>query len=168
MSAQKAIIVTHQALYPYHAILADHLQCALSGLALDSAVLDISANRPDHIYFHSIRDFSPDLLVTLDLAGFRFANEYNEPSYNGLGCIMAHIAIAPLTSFEAYLSHLLSFSMFFFTSSDKEAISVAERFPQLPNLRIMQPLVLNSAADAMHNQTVLTNLFSALLTETAL
>lgn len=168
MFTQKALIVTHQALYPYHTVLANDLQCAFLKLSLDSAVLDLSDNQPDYLYFQSIQDYAPDLLVTFDFAGFYFTNETGEPSYNGLGCIMAHIAIAPLTAFESHLSHLLSFSMFFYTASPTEAASIAERFPLLPNLCVMDALIPDATSGSLHNHSIFFHLFTSLLEETTL
>ena len=131
---KKCVIVIEGKRFDYHYKIAEFLQAQLEEWEYQGRVVDISTGNEDYEYYREITNTNPQLMIVLDMAGFRFSSELEEPSYNTIGCRMVNIVFTPLREYENYWRGNLNFSMFFY-SGDKAGIGYfSNKYPDIPNL----------------------------------
>ncbi len=79
-----------------------------------------------------IRAFHPELLITIDLAGFEQCTLTDNISYNLLDCKQLHLLLHENLPNEPYLSGQLSIAMFFYCAGDSYCDKLMAKYPHLP------------------------------------
>lgn len=84
-----------------------------------------------------IRKENPDLLVTLDLAGFDRTTFTDGVAYNLLDCKQVHLILQEDLENEKYLAKPLSIAMFFGTVGEAYGEELVSKYPEIPWLRVI-------------------------------
>ena len=77
-------ILTNTTQYTYHNIIAETIQNLLYNSGNTVFVLDIHSEKYDHLCLQRLNNFSPQIVITLDLAGFNFRTQTGENALNML------------------------------------------------------------------------------------
>lgn len=86
-----------------------------------------------------IRKENPDLLVTLDLAGFDRTTFTDGVAYNLLDCKQVHLILQKNLDNEKYLAKPLSIAMFFGIIGEAYGEELLNKYPEIPWLKtVMQ------------------------------
>lgn len=128
-------IIIHTSQYPSHTDIAGMLVNTLSVFGVSCTVIDIGDGDALHKQFGRIKSQSPQLIISLDMAGTEMRTESGRLAYNQLPCRMAYFLLQPLDTYSCdRLNQPFNFSMFFFTAGQSDAALLAERYPDLPNI----------------------------------
>lgn len=85
-----------------------------------------------------IKKMNPELLLTVDLAGFDRVTLTDNIAYNLLDCKQLHVIIDDNLKNEKELEKLLSIAMFFVCSHQKQCESLKGRYPHIPWIECME------------------------------
>jgi len=96
----------------HHAAIIQLLHVTLSTTCDQIGCLDVSAT--PSLIMQQLSKFSPDFIITLDLAGFEFKTLTGECFLNTLPCKILNIIWGDKSKYEPYLSKKLSLSMLFY------------------------------------------------------
>lgn len=84
-----------------------------------------------------IRKENPDLLVTLDLAGFDRTTFTDGVAYNLLDCKQVHLILHENLDNEKYLAKPLSIAMFFGVAGETYGKELLNKYPEMPWLKML-------------------------------
>lgn len=82
-----------------------------------------------------IKALRPDLLITIDLAGFEQCTLTDNISYNLLDCKQLHLLLHENLPNEPYLKGQLSIAMFFYCAGDAYYNELIRKYPNMPYLK---------------------------------
>ena len=83
----------------------------------------------------AVKSLHPELLITVDLAGFEQRTLTDNISYNLLDCKQLHLLFHENLPNEKYLSKQLSIAMFFYCAGDTYYEYLCKLYPHVPYLR---------------------------------
>lgn len=86
----------------------------------------------------TIKEKNPELLLTVNLAGFDRVTLTDNIAYNLLDCKQLHVIIDDNLKNEKELEKLLSIAMFFVCSHQKQCESLKGRYPHIPWIECME------------------------------
>ena len=110
----KIIILTESAKYSYHTTASRQIQSTLESDGHAVTILDISFCIPDHKYLQKINELQPDVLITLDLAGFQFRTQAGEIALNMLPTKILNLIWGNKPEYAGFLHKKISLSMLFY------------------------------------------------------
>lgn len=84
-----------------------------------------------------VKELSPEVLITVDLAGFEQRTLTDNISYNLLDCKQIHFILNRNLPNERYLEKPLSISMFFYCQDNEYCKYLLEKYPDIPYLKAM-------------------------------
>ena len=108
------LILTNTNKYNYHTHIAKLIQTYLASQSHRVEVLDIDSTTYDYQCLAQINAIKPDVLITLDLAGFRFRTELGEIALNQLFTKNLNLIWGNKPEYSAYLNKKISLSMLFY------------------------------------------------------
>ncbi len=121
-------------------ILSEKIQKEFAMLGWETKGLDFTADVPDYTCFRTMADYNPNLLVTLNLAGFSLKTDAEEASLNRIPCRMAHLMKHPYENYAKHnnvLSRTINFSMYFLTEKEETALQMQKQFPDIEHIIYM-------------------------------
>lgn len=137
---RKVLIVTDTYKRPEHDKLGICLKESFQKMQWLAEMIDLQPGVSDYINFRSILNHKPDLLVTLDLAGFTLKTDAEETSLNRIPCRMAHLMFHSYRGYEEVLKHTINFSMYFFTGLKDTALQMEKDFPHIEHISLLEEL----------------------------
>lgn len=135
----KIIILTESAKYSYHTTASRQIQSTLKSDGHTATILDISFCMPDHKYLHKINELQPDVLITLDLAGFQFRTQAGEIALNMLPTKNLNLIWGNKPEYTPLLNKKLSLSMLFYDVSGTDS-RLTELYPNLLYYRFSESI----------------------------
>lgn len=124
------VILTESTKHPYHQIICNEflsLQCFSNYIFHQ---IDIELNTSDHQYFQQIQTLNPAIVITMDLAGFRFRTQLGRTSLNILPAKILNLVWGNKKEYAPFLSQNLSLSMHFFDCS-QTPVNLMEHYPNI-------------------------------------
>ena len=141
-------ILTAPTKYPYHAAISAMLGSVLHESGHAFSILDIDSYKYDHHCLAQIEAFHPDVLITLDLAGFRFRTQTGENALNMYYTKNLNLIWGNKTEYALYLNKKISMSMLFYDATGED-----NNLPAVyPNMLYYKALV--ELTDANSFQTI--------------
>lgn len=126
----KITIIYDSISYTYHQNIMNTITAFFSSSNINCSTIDISTFRYDHEAFAAIRSFAPDVLITLDLAGFRFRSQGDGCALNLLYSKNLNLIWGDKPEYEKWLSETLSLSMQFYDASGTDH-NLSLKYPNL-------------------------------------
>ena len=160
----KLIIVSEQTMKPVYGLERFQEKLSRAGNAEVTCMRYASGERRDII--GEIKSLHPDLLITVDLAGFEQCTLTDNISYNLLDCKQLHLLLHENLPNEPYLAGQLSIAMFFYCAGDAYYDALLRRYPNLPWLKKLPGW--QNGADKLtgnHNGEILLTAFQEVLRE---
>ncbi|MBQ7067283.1 MAG: hypothetical protein IJN92_10735 [Lachnospiraceae bacterium] len=111
------VILTNLKQYPYHLTLANMINSLLSQPEYTISKLDINSEKYDHKCLAKLKSLNPNVLITLDLAGFRFPTQSGEIALNMLYTKNLNLIWGNKPEYAPFLNKKISLSMQFFDVS---------------------------------------------------
>lgn len=109
------VILTNFAQYPYHTYLSNMIRSALCQNNVFQ--LDINSKEYDHQCLAELNRLSPDIIITLDLSGFRFRTQTGENALNMLYTKNLNIIWGNKPEYAQLLNKKISLSMLFYDAT---------------------------------------------------
>ena len=147
------IILTNHNTYPYHKGIATMISSALSNTDYTVQTLDINSTQYPHQCLAKLNSMEPDILITLDLAGFHFRTQSGENALNMLYTKNLNLVWGNRPEYEDYLNKKVSLSMLFYDITGKD-YHLSKYYPNVlyykahPDFLITQEC--SSATDTSH------------------
>ncbi len=110
-------ILTNLKKYPFHTECAVQIQSYLKSLNHTILPIDIDLEAHNSITLKKIQEIDPDIIITLDLAGFHFHTQAGELSLNQLYCKILNLIWGNKPEYQLFLNKKLSLSMLFYDIS---------------------------------------------------
>lgn len=140
----KILILTQPEKYKYHKEYGEKIRQILSedcctdpktwksnDCGFDVRIIDIDSYSYDHICLKEISDSDPDVIITLDLAGFRFMTQSGEPALNMLYSKNLNLLWQSPSEYAPLLTgKKISLSMIFFDMKIQEE-SLTDIYPNI-------------------------------------
>lgn len=114
------VILTNQTKYTYHSEIASMIHTYLTQNHHNISILDIDDYKYDHECLTKIKELQPDVIVTLDLAGFRFRTQSGENALNMLTSKNLNLIWGAKPEYAKYLDKKISLSMLFYDATGKD------------------------------------------------
>lgn len=114
------VILTNTTRYACHSEVSNTLANYLRVQQHIVSVLDINSSTQDYQYIAEIKASQPDVLITLDLAGFLFRTQAGEIALNMLPTKNLNLIWGNRPEYAPLLSKKLSLSMLFYDVSGKD------------------------------------------------
>lgn len=111
------VILTHTNKYSYHAEVSSMIHAALQKIRNNVDVVDIDSCKFDHECLAKIKELQPDVIVTLDLAGFRFRTQSGENALNMLPTKNMNLVWGNKPEYATFLNKKISLSMIFYDAT---------------------------------------------------
>lgn len=124
------VILINTAEYSYHTALSDMFYRALCKDTMTTTVVDISTYKYDHECLNQIKELQPDVIITLDLAGFRFRTQSGENALNMLHSKNLNLIWGSKPEYAQYLNKKISLSMLFYDVSGED-YNLPEIYPNM-------------------------------------
>ncbi len=105
--------------YPYHTQITKALETIVSSNGSNAHFIDIK-NTNSSQFTQQLSSNTPDLIITLDLAGFEFRTLAGECLLNMLACKVCNILWGAKPEYKDYLSGKLSLSMLFYDATGND------------------------------------------------
>lgn len=86
----------------------------------------------------NIKEKNPELLLTVNLAGFDRVTLTDNIAYNLLNCKQVHVISGGILQNEKTLEKALSIAMFFCCSEREQCEELKERYPHIPWMACME------------------------------
>ena len=137
---KKALIVIDSSKNKEHEKLSHYLEESLEKAGWKVQSLDFKTEIQEFNSFRTMADYKPELLITLDLAGFCMKTDAEEASYNRIPCRMAHLLFSSYREYEEILARTINFSMYFFTGSRETALQMQKEFPHIEHIMYLEEL----------------------------
>lgn len=103
--------------YPHHLDISNMICSSLISLGHTISVFDIGTTPYDHITLNQIKQYNPDVLITLDLAGFRFRSQSGECALNLLYSKNLNLVWGRKPEYDKWLKGKISLSMLFYDAT---------------------------------------------------
>lgn len=100
--------------YSYHATISNMIHSFLCKNGHSVCIIDINCEKYDHLCITKIQQLHPDILITLDLAGFHFRTQAGELALNMLLTKNLNLLWGNKSEYAPFLSKKLSLSMLFY------------------------------------------------------
>ena len=145
----------------------DQLKACLKNRNTDCEVYCF--NRPgfqDGEIYYGLRRLNPELLITVNLAGFELTTLCDGILYNLLDCKSLHLLTERNLNNEKLLTKQLSISMFFFCWGESFYEYLSAAYPNIPFLRSVEQLL--PKAGNFSSPDILSEIFRLLQQETGL
>lgn len=118
-------------------------------------VIDISTFSAEYEAYEYISGTHPDLIITLDCAGFDMLTTSGSISYNSIPCRMAHVLLKKRELYSAYLNNRQNFSMYtYFSDECDEQWNVSH--PWITNTGYIDNVIYKNIDDDAHETNVIT------------
>ena len=143
-------ILTNKNQYPYHNIIAGLIFDLLNKSDNTVSVLDIHSEKYDYLCLQKLNKFSPQVLITLDLAGFHFRTQTGENALNMLTAKNLNILWGNKKEYAPLLSKKISLSMLFYDASGKDH-SLSQYYPNLEYYKFSEQFLLETDAKTYSN-----------------
>ena len=147
----------------------EHLQfsCILRQICEEEgyevALVDLANIQAGYEKKKMIVSHKPDLLVTLDLAGFEMRTLAEKATYNVMPYRMAHILLHKYAEYQTeWLEDDMNFSMFFY-AAEQTATDIMRNHPSIEKVI---PLCLDVTTKWVQDQTVLQQLADTIIQDT--
>lgn len=114
------VILTNYTTYPYHQSIATMISSILSDAGYSVQSLDISYTRYAHQCFAKLTAMEPDILITLDLAGFHFRTLTGENALNMLYTKNLNLVWGNRPEYADFLNKKVSLSMLFYDAAGRD------------------------------------------------
>lgn len=124
----RIVILTNKTKYSYHLKVSSLIQGVLSANYI--TVLDIDDYKFDHECLTKIKELQPDVIVTLDLAGFRFRTQSGENALNMLTSKNLNLIWGDKPDYSLYLNKKISLSMLFYDVTGIHS-NLTEKYPNM-------------------------------------
>ncbi len=111
------VIVTNAVIYAYHTEVSNTIAAYLCEQQHTISILDINSEPYDYQCLSKIKELEPDVLITLDLAGFRFRTQAGEITFNMLPTKNLNLIWGNKPEYACFLNKKLSLSMLFYDIS---------------------------------------------------
>ena len=111
------VILVNPQQYPYHITVASMINFSLKQLNHTVSILDINSQKFDHLCLAKLNFLAPDILITLDLSGFRFQTQSGENALNMLTTKNLNIIWGNRPEYANFLNKKISLSMLFYDAS---------------------------------------------------
>lgn len=166
---KKIVILMDSKQYSYHSAIADLLLVTLQAEEHSVSILDINSEKHDHLLLAALENFKADILITLDLAGFRFRTQSGESALNMLCTKNLNLVWGDKPEYAPLLERKISLSMLFYDALGTDC-GLPAHYPNL--LYYKYPARLKedfaSAADYVQNQEAFHIIWKDFLTEALL
>lgn len=101
--------------------------------------VDISSGKPLHEIYNFIVAQKPELIITIDCAGFELVTENDTLSLNGIHCRIVNILLHNTDSYRGELKYRQGLSMFTYFSyqdagDEDKILQLKNRYPHIPNI----------------------------------
>lgn len=126
----KILILIDPIPYPYHQSLAENICEFLNNFNHTVSLLDIHSEPYDYLILKKIKELCPDVLITLDLAGFHFRTQAGENALNMLTTKNLNIIWGNKPEYALPLSRKISLSMLFYDAAGRN-FSLPEHYPNM-------------------------------------
>lgn len=104
-----------------------------------AVIMEIDERKPGHGYYFAIVESDPDLVFTIDFAGFSMSTETGDVAYINLRCRNIHLILEDREQdYERYLSRKLSIAMFFYCRDHGICEKLQNRYPDIPYLKAVK------------------------------
>lgn len=155
---QNITVLTAPTTYSYHTDISNTILSALNRSKYTISIIDIDAYKFDHQCLQHIEQLQPDILITLDLSGFRFRTQMGENALNMLYTKNLNLIWGYKPEYTPYLSKKISMSMLFY-----DATGINNHIPTLyPNI-----LYYKALNELTHTKSFL-NIWNDFITEVLL
>lgn len=114
------IILTNTTTYSYHNTIAKLIMDSLANSAYAISTLDINSTQYPHQCLAKLNSMTPDILITLDLAGFHFRTQSGENALNMLYTKNLNLVWGNRPEYADYLNKKVSLSMLFYDATGKD------------------------------------------------
>lgn len=121
------------------AVKAEQLKKKAEEHGISAVILEIKDKKPSHEYFFAIIRSCPDLVFTLNFAGFEMSTETGEIAYINLPCRNIHLILKEREwDFKRYFLRKLSIAMFFYCQDHEIYDKLQDQYPDIPYLKLME------------------------------
>lgn len=96
------------------------INSTLSGASYTVQILDVNCTQYPHQCLAKLNSMEPDILITLDLAGFHFRTQSGENSLNMLYTKNLNLVWGNRPEYADYLNKKVSLSMLFYDATGKD------------------------------------------------
>lgn len=97
--------------------------------------MDLGNGRESHENYFYLKSLFPDVVITLNLAGFGMKTTGDVLAYNTFTCPMAHILTDAADKFTEELCMRQNLSMFTYFCDDEKEGSLEQYIESIPNMR---------------------------------
>lgn len=155
----KILLIIDTKLNSYHSEVYADFENALVNYFEDKGdnsleVIDIGIDMAEHEMFDYILKASPDLIITIDFAGFNMKTTGGAISYNCIPCRMAHVLLRKRESYSDYLTYSQNFSMFTYIPRDEDINLWTEKYPWITNIGHIGRLCTKHITAADHDSNI--------------
>lgn len=155
----KILLIIDTKTYKYHNEVFVDFETALVNYFGDSEddsleVVDVGIDEAEHVIFNYIKESEPDLMITLDFAGFNMLTTGNAISFNSIPCRMAHVLFKGKDSYSNYLKYRQNFSMFTYFPEGENIDTLKGRYNWITNIGQIQRLKYKDLSDKDHENNV--------------
>lgn len=125
----KILYLIDEKKYSYHKYLVKLFLPIIPGEVYDMSGLDALYEK-----FNYIRDYSPNVIISFDLAGFELRTVDNTLSLNGIYCRQANILFQKATVYGQDLMHRQNLSMYTYVCAKDDSDKLKETYREVPNI----------------------------------
>lgn len=155
--------------YPYHIMIANMLESVLSNPGYTISMLDINSEKFDYQCIAKIKSLNPNILITLDLSGFRFQTQSGENALNMLYTKNLNLIWGNKPEYASFLNKKISLSMQFYDASGKDC-QLSQLFPNLLYYKTLGEISVTATSEQeiSKNREVLKKIWQDFLKEVLL
>lgn len=142
----KVLFIIHSRNNKKHTSIVDTYKQGM-GAGNEYQVLDMACGKALHIIYQELQAARPDLVMTLDCAGFEMKTEMDSISLNKLTCRVAHLLFDAPYKYKNYLQEEFNLSHFFYFAVTSDLAKVQSMYPNLPNYGLLPTLDEHAIAE---------------------
>ena len=124
------ILLTNSQKYSYHTAISHMLQSILASFSHQVTTLDMDDFTYSHQCLAKITSLAPDVIITLDLAGFHLRTQSGENALNMLTSKNLNLIWGSKNEYASYLQKKISLSMLFYDATG-ENHDLPQQYPNL-------------------------------------
>lgn len=160
------VLISDTANYPYHSRLCNLIQSLSSFKDYTFSHIDRESGKRDSILSNEITALSPDLVITLDLAGFHSYTQLGEIALNLLPAKLMNLIWGNKPEYSPLLSKKLSLSMHFFDCSPQTS-PLMELYPYMEYCKHIGSVITEKPLEThdAHNKSSLEQISRCFLQE---